>query len=451
MDVFPAWMIQKDVKHMNKENNHYKQFTLIDRVNLQKGLDENSSLRSIGKVVDKSASSVLREVNRHKLVVGPNSQRPTPCIHKQDCSLTGVCGQKGCHSLCRYCIDCESRCEFYAPGSCSRLEKSPYVCNGCGKKDNCSYDRVLYIATHAHDIAKETLSASREGINQDPETLEKMNELVSPLLKKGQPVAHIYASHDDDICCARSTFYNYVHNNLFDASDTDLRRKVRYRTRKRSTRRSPSAAEKLAMIDRDYEAFQEYLKIHPDTSVVEMDTVVGPVHSKKVMLTLLFRSCSLMLIFLLPQKTQGSVIETLNWLSETLGIECFQKLFPVILADRGVEFLNAEAIECDQWGEIKTKLFYCDPYCSWQKGKLEKNHEYIRFVIPKGTTFDSCTQDDITLLANHINSTARDSLNGSTPYRLSRILLDNKLHSVVGLEEVLPDDVYLRPGLIWKK
>ena len=145
------------------------------------------------------------------------------------------------------------------------------------------------------------------------------------------------------------------------------------------------------------------------------------------------------------------MIETLNLLSEKLGIERFQKLFPVILADRGVEFLNAEAIECDQWGEIKTKLFYCDPYCSWQKGRIEKNHEYIRFVIPKGTTFDSFTQEDITLLTNHINSTARDSLNGNTPYALSRFLLDNKLHEVIGLVDIPPDDVYLRPGLIRKK
>ncbi len=436
---------------MEKETNRYTQLTLVDRVKIQKGLDDNYSIRKIAKEVNKSASSILREIKRHKLPVGPNSERPTPCVNKKDCTLSGVCGQKGCHHLCRFCIDCESMCEFYAPGSCDLIETSPYVCNGCGKKDNCAYNRVLYIATNAHDIARETLSSSREGINQNPENLEKMNALVSPLLKKGQPVSHIYASHDDDLCCARSTFYNYVHQNLFEASDTDLRRKVRYRTRKRPTRRSPSAAEKLAMIDRDYEAFQEYLKLHPDTPVVEMDTVVGPVHSKKVMLTLLFRSCSLMLIFLLPQKTQGYVIETLNLLSEKLGIERFQKLFPVILADRGVEFLNAEAIECDQWGEIKTKLFYCDPYCSWQKGRIEKNHEYIRFVIPKGTTFDSFTQEDITLIANHINSTARDSLNGNTPYALSRLLLDNKLHEVIGLVDIPPDDVYLRPGLIRKK
>jgi hypothetical protein len=67
---------------------------------------------------------------------------------------------------------------------------------------------------------------------------------------------------------------------------------------------------------------------------------------------------SLMLIFLLPQKTQGYVVETLNLLSEKLGIERFQKLFPVILADRGVEFLNAEAIECDQW--VWTSLLISD-------------------------------------------------------------------------------------------
>ena len=147
-----------------------------------------------------------------------------------------------------------------------------------------------------------------------------------------------------------------------------------------------------------------------------MDTVVGPISTSKVLLTLLFRSCNLMLVFLLKQKTQKEVIYALNWLCDELGIELFKQLFPVILTDRGTEFLNPEAIECDRYGEIKTKLFYCDPQCAWQKGALEKNHEFIRYIVPKGTSFDDLTQADITLITNHINSLARDKYHGKTPY-----------------------------------
>lgn len=65
-------------------------------------------------------------------------------------------------------------------------------------------------------------------------------------------------------------------------------------------------------------------------------------------------------------------------------------------------------------------------YVSNQKGRLEKNHEYIRYVIPKGHSMYRYTQEDINLMTSHINSTARDSLNGSTPFDLATLLLDKK-------------------------
>ncbi len=116
--------------------------------------------------------------------------------------------------------------------------------------------------------------------------------------------------------------------------------------------------------------------------------------------------------------------------------------------DRGTEFLNPEAIECDRYGEIKTELFYCDPQCAWQKGALEKNHEFIRYIVPKGTSFDDLTQADITLITNHINSLARDKYHGKTPYQLSKVLIDNKLHEFMKLVEIKPDEVFLKPALI---
>ncbi len=79
---------------------------------------------------------------------------------------------------------------------------------------------------------------------------------------------------------------------------------------------------------------------------------------------------------------------------------------------------------------------------------IEKNHEYIRLVVPKGQYFNNYTQEDITLLQNHINSEARDSLNGCTPYKLSTLLLDQELHRLLGLIEIAPDDVTLKPKLL---
>ncbi|WP_243112025.1 IS30 family transposase [Butyrivibrio sp. CB08] len=290
--------------------------------------------------------------------------------------------------------------------------------------------------------------STREGINQDPESLQEMDDLISPLIRKGQSLSHIFATHSDEINCSRSTIYRYINDSVFTARNIDMPRRVKYKARKASDDKKLTKEEKLLVLSRSYERFKKYMEQNPDTDVVEMDTVVGPVSTSKVLLTLLFRSCNLMLIILLKQKTQEEVVCALNWLCDELGIELFKQLFPVILTDRGIEFLNPEAIECDRYGEIKTKLFYCDPQCAWQKGALEKNHEFIRYVVPKGISFEDLTQEEITLIMNHINSLARDKYHGKTPYQLSKVLIDNKLHEVMKLVEIKSDEVCLKPALI---
>lgn len=107
-----------------------------------------------------------------------------------------------------------------------------------------------------------------------------------------------------------------------------------------------------------------------------MDTVEGGrENSTRAFLTMFFRNCSLMLIFVLEEKTQERVIEVFDLLTEKLGLKVFHELFPVILTDNGTEFQFPARLECDENGEIRTKLFYCNPNSSWQKGMIEKNHE----------------------------------------------------------------------------
>lgn len=187
---------------------------------------------------------------------------------------------------------------------------------------------------------------------------------------------------------------------------------------------------------------------HPDIDVVEMDTVKGGRAAGKCLLTLLFRSCNFMLVILLPNCTQKSVISAINMLSDTLGIRLFRKYFPILLTDNGSEFKNPWDIEIDDGGRHRTYVFYCDPYVSNQKGRLEKNHEYIRYIIPKGRSMYKYTQEDINLMTSHINSTARDSLNGATPFDLAELLLDKKIPLLTGLKKVSPDEVMLKPALI---
>ena len=79
---------------------------------------------------------------------------------------------------------------------------------------------------------------------------------------------------------------------------------------------------------------------------------------------------------------------------------------------------------------------------------MERSHEYISVVLPKGRSFDQLTQEKVTRLMNNINSERRDSLNGHSPFELSILLLHNSLHRCLGLRPIPPDEVDLSAALL---
>ncbi len=441
---------QVNMSNINKRDR--KHLTLSQRIIIEKGLNDNESFSSIARKIGKDPSTISKEVRRHITDhIKSDMGRDIPCANRSDCTVRGLCNDAGCISLCSKCkkykFYCTQVCPEYEERTCVKLRKVPYVCNGCVKKNHCFMRKSLYFAKHADDSYRNLLVASREGINQTPADVAMIDKIISPLLKKGQSLAHIYAHHGSEIPCCRKTLYNYIDKSLFTARNIDMRRRVRYKARKRPTRVSTSA--RRYRTGRTYADFQDYMKAAPNTPVVEMDTVEGKKgKGSKVFLTMLFRNCSLMLIFLLRDKTAKSVIDVFDWLSNNLGVDVFKELFPVILTDNGVEFQRPDRLECDQNGEIRTKINYCNPNSSWQKGMLEKNHEYIRLVIPKGKSFNNLTDKDVSILMNHINSEARDKLNGCNPFNLSRMLINTRLHDLLNLEEIDPDEVSLSTELI---
>ncbi len=134
------------------------------------------------------------------------------------------------------------------------------------------FSRVIYLATYAQNCYEDTLISSREGIDLSPDELQSLDEIVSPLLFKGQSVDHIYQNHSDEIPCSRSTLYRFIDNGILSAKNIDLPRKVKYKKRKNRYVKY-SEATKMAVLSRNYTRFEQYLKEHPDISVVEMDTV----------------------------------------------------------------------------------------------------------------------------------------------------------------------------------
>lgn len=307
--------------------------------------------------------------------------------------------------------------------------------------------RKFYSSKYAQDEYHNVLLDSRAGINQTPESIQAMNDLLVPLIKgKHQSIAHIYATHAEELGCSRRTLYSYINAGVFEVRNGDLRRAVRYKKRKKATQ--TSAKDRSYRKGHNYEDFRNYIKEHPDVNVVEMDCVEGTKAESRAILTFTFRNCNLMLMFLLEYQDQECVLEVFVWLETVLGKEVFRKMFPVILTDGGSEFSARGEMEefCD--GTKSTTIFYCDPYCFWQKGACEKNHEYIRYICPKGSSFADLDGAKVRLMMNHINNEKRDSLNGHSPYELSLLLLDNKLHKAIGLKAIAPDEVMLCPSLL---
>lgn len=427
-----------------------KHLTLSNRTYIEQELVQKSSFSSIAKVLHKDPTTIAKEVKRARIVEdGGCTYKCHNCMNYGNCYHKSICGDR-CKLRCRQCYRKNpiKFCPDFIPWKCDQLNKPPYVCNACDKYKWCTLPRALYVAYKAQASYEKKLTDSRKGINMTPEELSDLNDLISPLVLKGQPLSHIFAVHKDDIPVCRRTLYNYFDQCVFKARNIDLPRRVRYKKRKKRSEPRKKDYQQTYRNKRTYTDFERFMEAHPDVDVVEMDTVKGSREKGKCLLTLLFRSCSFMIIILLPDCTQRSVINAINTLCETIGIRTFKKYFPVILTDNGSEFKNPWDIEKTDSGTHRTYVFYCDPYVSNQKARLEKNHEYIRYVIPKGRSMYKYTQKDINLMASHINSTARDSLNGASPFDLAALLLDKKIPILTGQFKVSPDDVMLKPALI---
>lgn len=442
-----------------KEYDH-KHLSTSQRIHIEKGLNDGLSFAAIARKLDKHPSTIAKEVKKYRTLQPreKDPKKPARCALFKECTLRFLCDKKDCVKMCKSCYDvklqvskCSYLCSEYREPQCASISKAPFVCNHCARQRTCNKEKAYYIAQNADQSSQELLVSCRQGINQAPADIAMLDTLISPLLAQGQSLAHIYAFHGHEIPCSRKTLYNYIDQGVFTAKNIDLRRKVRYKCKPRKTGTRVSLAAKEFRIGRTYENFQKFIQENPDIPVVELDTVEGGRdNSTQAFLTIFFRNCSLMLIFVLQEKSQDQVIKVFDYLTEKLGIKVFQELFPVLLTDNGVEFQFPERLECDKNGETRTKIFYCNPNSSWQKGRIEKNHEYIRYVIPKSQSLDHYKQRDACVLMNHINSEARDSLNGCTPFRLSKMLLNNRLHRLLCLQEIPGDQVHLKPSLLKK-
>lgn len=435
----------------NKLNTVYqKHLTLFNREDIEKLLKAGFKFYQIAENIQKDSTTISKEIRKYRTEHKPSNfnNKTNYCKHKNNCTLKNICNSN-CHSECRRCGKCNEVCSKYELDICVKLIKPPYVCNACNSYAQCRKIKYIYIASEAQKKYESTLTSSRVGINISEEELQKLDNLVSPLIKQGQSIKLIYANHKNEINCSIRCLYNYIEMGLLSVKNIDLPRKVRYKVRNQN--QNSKKKDYSYRIGRTYEDFQNMLKENPNAHIVEMDTVIGTAETGKVLLTLLFREFNFMIARLLPDKSSKSVKDELDNIEKIIGTELYKRVFKYILTDNGGEFQRPEELETSIDGSKRSSIYYCEPNRSDQKAKVEKNHEYIRYIIPKGTSMDNYIQDDIDLMMSHINSTAREVLNFAIPYDMASIYLGMDSMKKLNLSKIQPDDIILKPYLINKK
>jgi len=425
-----------------------KHLTDADRLEIEHGLRHGLAIKKIASKLGKHPSTVMREIDARSVFSdkGSHGRLTNRCKNREACDRRQLCMDKpDCIRRCAVCKFCNLVCPAFKEVRCQKLDEPPYVCNGCVRESVCVLRKRYYHHNLAHKNYRHLLVASREGANINENELASLDNLVSPLVRAGQSVHHILVNNPNLFCINEKTVYRYIAGGLLHAKDGDMPRVCMLKPR--SCKSVEHKVDTKCRIGRTYAEFQSFIAETPDTRVVEMDSVIGRVGGK-VLLTLMFRDCGLMLAFLRDHNNSQSVIDIFRLLWEMAGSELFRRLFPVLLTDNGSEFTNPLALEYTPDGIQSSRLFYCDPCASWQKGRVERNHEFIRMILPKGKSFDGLTQPDIDRVMSHVNSYSRPALNDKTPFDLFTFTYGKDILERLNIQRIPSGNVILKPSLL---
>ncbi len=321
-----------------------ERLTIEDRLLIEELLKLDYKLKDIANVIDVHSSTISREIKNRRIS--------------------------------------DQRSEI-----CEKTNRYPFICYKCPKKVHCNKNRYYYNYKVAQKDYDNKLKYSRIGIDMSIDEVEYWNDYFKDKIKdKNQPILHIFKNIENEFPKSIQSFYKYVHKGYFPSiNDEMLARSFSYKPRNKTEKIKTITKDNIIKKGRRMSDYEEYIKNNPNCNIVEMDTVIGQFEDKKCLMTLYFRKSKLMLVFLIKKYKPSEVSKVFKNIKKNIGNELYKTMFEVILTDNGWEFSKPEDIEFDsETGEKLIGLFYTEPYSSWQKGGIERNHEFIRYIIPKG-------------------------------------------------------------------
>ena len=426
-----------------KKNKH---LTQSERVDIENCLDRNLKLKETAAYVHCDDRTISKEIFRNRELV--ETKESNKCSLKLNCHKHLLCGSTSCVNDCKRCKahNCNQMCSnFKKEPTCKRTTRYPFVCNACPKRNSCHLCKYLYVAKDAHEKYEFNLVSSRKHIQYSEEEIKTIDTIVSPLIREGYSPEVILMENKDDLPeMSIATFYKLIDEQYLSVRNIDLKRKTR-RAYYANKNKVKVKADPKVKEGRYYEDFLEYNGSHPTLNVWELDTVEGKKGGKALM-TLLERKSNFMLMFLIESICQEEIIRVFNSIKKQLGYELYSATFPIILTDNGKEFLDPVSIEFDlEVGAKASYLFYCKARHSEQKGKIEKNHELIREIAPKGTDFDFLNEEAVNLISNNVNNYPRPQFKCS-PLKMVSTYLNKKVLKLNNLSPL--KKVLLKPELL---
>ncbi len=421
--------------------NYNKALDLEDRKIIETGIRNGSTKTAIAMTLGKEKSTIGKEIKLHRYLANK-------------CRMPLECND---YKKCTHNRNCTPKCPDFVPFKCTRRDRSPGACNGCSSRSSCRFDKYIYEASRADSEYREMLRDSREGVNLTTEEAKRIATVVKPLLDKGHSPYRIITEHPE-LGISEKTLYNYIEWHVFSVvgiTDIDLRRKVSRKLPKKIAKQYKKREDRAFLKGRYYTDYRTYKDEHPNAFVVEMDTVYNDGSNGPFIQTFKFIGLGIMIGIYHTEKTAAAMKNGIDQLDSVMGSRVFNKYFEICLTDRGSEFSDADGMEKRENGSRRTRVFYCDPLQSGQKGSLEVNHEQLRFILPKETDLSALglvSQKALNLVMSHINSAPVESLQGKSPIEYTQFMARELWEKLMkfGITEIPKDEIILNSSLLWR-
>ena len=420
--------------------NKQSHLTIEERRIILSGITNGATKSSIAKTIGKDNSTVGKEIKLHRIL-----------SHK--CNMPLECNN---YRGCPHGRNCTPDCPDYSAFTCSRRDRSPGACNGCSQWSRCRFNKFTYDPEKAQAEYREVLVDSRTGVNLTTSEAKAIADRIAPLLKQGLSPYQILQIYPDLGICEK-TIYNYLEEDVFHEVSgltvMELRRQVGRKISKKRSNEYKKRQDRKYLIGRTYKDFKAYLNDNPGVFFTEMDTVYNDVSNGPFLQTFKFRHCGVLFGLLHQEKTAQAMASGVDSLEQILTPPVFRKHVNALLTDRGSEFSAAERMETASDGSVRTRVFYCDPMQSGQKGSLENNHIELRYILPKETDLTNLGLTDQTalnLVLSHINSAPVESFGGKSPLELAEFLYPDLFAQLVafGIRKIDKDEIILKPYLL---